>query len=88
MAAVYHFRASLMAVIARTLTFDQRQTEDWPCWQIWPIVCVLQLCFLDEDLQNEYFRLQIGDYENEGNLPKWAFWDQITKILGRAFQLS
>ena len=44
-----------MAVIARTLTFDQRQTEDWPCWQIWPIVCVLQLCFLDEDSKTNIF---------------------------------
>ena len=48
--ALYHFRASLKAVIAQSLTFELRLIEDWSRWQIWPIVCVHQLCFSDEDL--------------------------------------
>ena len=41
-AAFYHFGASWKAVIARSLTFEQRQIEGWSWWQNWPILCALQ----------------------------------------------
>ena len=50
-AAFYHFGASWKAVIARSLTFEQRQVEGWSWWKSWPFLCALQFCFWDEDLK-------------------------------------
>ena len=47
--------------------------------------------FLHFPLKSKHFWLPTGNYENAGNLLKWAFWgfqDQFTKTLGRAFQSS
>ena len=43
---LYHFGASWKAVIVRSLTFEQRQTERQPWSQNWPMgtKCALQLC--------------------------------------------
>ena len=49
-AANYHFGASWKAVIARSLTFEQRQIECQSWWQNWPILCALQLCFCEKHL--------------------------------------
>ena len=51
LAAFYHFGASWKAVIARSLTFEQRQIEGWSWWQNWPISCALQLCCWVGDLK-------------------------------------
>ena len=50
-----HFGASGKAVVARSLTFEQRQVEGWSWWQSWPILCALQLCCWDEDLKSNSF---------------------------------
>ena len=51
LAAFYHFGASWKAVIARSLTFEQRQIEGWSWWQNWPISCAFQLCCWVGDLK-------------------------------------
>ena len=45
LATSHYFRVSWKAVIAWSLAFKQRQIEGWSLWKIWPILCVLQLCF-------------------------------------------
>ena len=50
LAAFYHFGASWKAVVARSVTLEQRQIEGWSWWQNWPILCALQLCCWVEDL--------------------------------------
>ena len=51
LAAFYHFGASWKAVVARSVTLEQRQIEGWSWWQNWPILCALQLCCWVEDLK-------------------------------------
>ena len=55
LAAFYHFGASWKAVIARSLTFEQRQIEDCSFQQSWPISFALQLCCWDVDLKSNNF---------------------------------
>ena len=50
LAAFYHFGARWKAVVARSVTLEQRQIEGWSWWQNWPILCALQLCCWVEDL--------------------------------------
>ena len=50
LAAFYHFGASWKAVIARSLTFEQRQIECQSWWQNWPILCALHFCFCEKHL--------------------------------------
>ena len=50
LAAFYHFGASWKAVIAQSLTFEQRQIECQSLWQNWPILCALLLCFCGKHL--------------------------------------
>ena len=52
LAAFYHFGASWKAVVARSVTLEQRQIEGWSWWQNWPILCTLQLCCWIEDLNS------------------------------------
>ena len=52
LAAFYHFGASWKAVVARSVTLEQRQIEGWSWWQNWPILCALQLCCWVEDLNS------------------------------------
>ena len=51
LAAFYHFGASSKALLAWSLTFEQRQIEGQPWWQNWSILYVLQLCCWVEDLK-------------------------------------
>ena len=51
LAAFSHFGANSKAVLARSLTFEQRQIEGQPWWQNWPILYALQLCCWVEDLK-------------------------------------
>ena len=51
----YRFGAGRKAVIARSLTFEQRQIEDCSFQQSWPISCALQLCCWDVDLKLNSF---------------------------------
>ena len=43
LAAFYHFGASWKAVVARSVTLEQRQIKGWSWWQNWPTLCALQL---------------------------------------------
>ena len=52
LAAFYHFGARWKAVVARSVTLEQRQIEGWSWWQNWPILCALQLCCWVEDLNS------------------------------------
>ena len=51
----YYFGAGWKAVIARSLTFEQRQIEDCSFQQSWPFSCALQLCCWDVDLKSNSF---------------------------------
>ena len=41
---------SRKVIMARSITFEQRNIKDWSSWHNWSIIFVLQLCCLNEDL--------------------------------------
>ena len=79
---VDHFGASWKAVIARSLTFEQRQIEGWSWWQNWPISCAFQLCCWVGDLKTNSLGSRPASMKMQEICPNGPFYPIFLKFEG------